>query len=601
MTTLTTSPPVWDLSDLYDSIDDPRIAADVAAARERAQAFETRYAGRIAARALTAETLRAALDEYEAILRQQDRPIAYAHLRFSADTSDPALGAFLQRMQEARTASTRHLIFLDLEVGKIPEATFAGIIGDPRLDPYRHYLEHQRALAAHYLSEPEEKLWEELANTGRRAFGRLFSEISSRMKFALRSKTGEPRELTQSEVLALLYDPDRETRRAAAAAITEGLQGEQHVLTFIFNTLLQEKAVSDRLRHYASPEASRHLDNELEPDVVRNVVNVCVCNYDLVAQYYAVKRQLLGLDELTHYDRYAPLLMEKSEIPFADAERLVLDSFAAFSPRVLEVTEPFFQRRWIDAELRPGKRGGAFCSSITPDLHPYVFMNYTGKPRDVMTLAHELGHAVHGMLARQHNYLNFHPVLPLAETASVFGEMLVFDALRSRLDSPRERLALLAEKIEDTFATVFRQATMFRFEQEAHRRRREEGELTAETLSEIWQRTMQEMFGESLRLGEEHRWWWLYIPHVYQTPFYVYAYAFGELLVLALYARYRREGAPFIDKYLALLAAGGSRRPAEILHALDIDIADPSFWQGGMDLIRGMVEEAKALAAGLMT
>ncbi len=602
MTVPTLSPPVWDLSDLYDAVDDPRIAADVTAARERAQALEARYAGRIACPELSAETLRSALDEYEAILRLQDRPMAYAHLRFSADTADPALGAFLQRMQEARTASTRHLIFLDLEIGKIPETTFADLIGDPRLDPYRHYVQHQRALAAHYLSELEEKLWEELANTGRRAFGRLFSEISSRMKFTLPGEAGQredgsPRELTQSEVLALLYDPDRGTRRAAAAAITAGLEGEQHVLTYIFNTLLQEKAVGDRLRRYDSPEASRHLDNELEPEVVQNVVDVCVRNYHLVAEYYAVKRQLLGLEELTHFDRYAPLLMEKSEISFSEAERLVLESFGAFSPRVLEVTEPFFQRRWIDAELRPGKRGGAFCSSITPDLHPYVFMNYTGKPRDVMTLAHELGHAVHGMLARQHNYLNFHPVLPLAETASVFGEMLVFDALRSRLESPRERLALLAEKIEDTFATVFRQATMYRFEQEAHRLRREEGELPVERLNEIWQRTMQEMFGQSLRLGEAHRWWWLYIPHVYQTPFYVYAYAFGELLVLALYARYRREGAPFIDKYLALLAAGGSRRPAEIVRALDIDIADPSFWQGGMDLIRGMVEEAKALAA----
>jgi oligoendopeptidase F len=589
--------PAWNLSDLYDSIDDPRITADVTAAREQAQAFEKQYAGRIATAELTAATLKQALDEYEAILRLQTRPIAYAHLRFSADTADSVLGAFFQRMQEERTASTRHLIFFDLEIGKIPEETFNRIIAGSLLEPYRHYLLHERELAAHYLSEPEEKVWEELANTGRRAFGRLFSEITSRMKFTLRKEGEEPRELTQSEVLALLYEPDRETRRAAAAAVTETLSGEHHVLTYIFNTLLQEKSVSDRLRRYETPEASRHLDNELEPEVVQHVVDVCVQNYDLVAEYYGVKRQLLGLDELTHYDRYAPLLLEKSEISFPDAQKLVLDSFQAFSPKVYEAAEPFFSRGWIDAELRPGKRGGAFCSSVTPDLHPYVFMNYTGKPRDVMTLAHELGHAVHGMLARQHHYLDFHPVLPLAETASVFGEMLVFDALRSRLESPRERVAMLAEKIEDTFATVFRQVTMFRFEQEAHRRRREEGELPVERLNEIWQTTMQEMFGDSLKLGDEHRWWWLYIPHVFNTPFYVYAYAFGELLVLALYARYQREGAPFIEKYLALLAAGGSQRPTEIVRALDIDIADPAFWQGGMDLIRTMVAEAKALAA----
>jgi oligoendopeptidase F len=600
MTTAAPSAPVWNLSDLYDSIEDPRIEADVTAARERAQSLEATYTGRIAASDLTAETLRLALDEYESILRQQDRPMVYASLRFSADTADPALGAFLQRMQEARTASTRHLIFLDLEIGKIPEAMFARIIDDPRLAPYRHYVQHQRALAAHYLSEPEEKLWEELSNSGRRAFGRLFSEITSRMKFTLPGDEAAgqpPRELTQSQLLALLYDPDRDTRRAAAAALSEGLESQQHVLAFIFNTLLQDKAVGDRLRRYESPEASRHLDNELEPEVVQHVVDACVRNYDLVAEYYEVKRGLLGLDELTHYDRYAPLLLEKSEIPFGEAERIVLDSFRAFSPRVSEATEPFFRKNWIDAELRPGKRGGAFCASVSPDLHPYVFMNYTGKPRDVMTLAHELGHAVHGMLARQHHYLDFHPVLPLAETASVFGEMLVFDALRARLESPRERLAILAEKIEDTFATVFRQATMYRFEQEAHRRRREDGELPVERVNEIWQSTMQQMFGGSLSLGEEHRWWWLYIPHVFNTPFYVYAYAFGELLVLALYARYRREGAPFIDQYLALLAAGGSRRPAEIVRALGIDIADPAFWQGGMDLIRAMVKEAKGLAA----
>jgi oligoendopeptidase F len=589
--------PAWDLSDLYDALDDPQIGADVTAARERAEAFEKRYAGRIATTELTAATLRAALDEYEAILRLQTRPIAYAHLRFSADTADPALGAFLQRMQEERTASTRHLIFFDLEIGKIPEETFQRVIADPQLAPYRHYVQHERELAAHYLTESEEKLWEELANSGRRAFGRLFSELTSRMKFALRREGEAPRELTQSEVLAMLYDPDREIRRAAAAAVSEALEGNQHVLGFIFNTLLQEKAVSDRLRHYDSPEASRHLDNELEPEVVQHVVDVCVRNYDLVADYYQVKRQLLGLDELTHYDRYAPLLLEKSEISFPEAQRLVLDSFRAFSPKVYDAAEPFFSRGWIDAELRSGKRGGAFCSSITPDLHPYVFMNYTGKPRDVMTLAHELGHAVHGMLARGHHYLDFHPVLPLAETASVFGEMLVFDALRSRLESPRERLAMLAEKIEDTFATVFRQVTMYRFEQEAHRRRREEGELPVERLNEIWQGTMQEMFGASLTLGDEHRWWWLYIPHVYNTPFYVYAYAFGELLVLALYARYQKEGTPFIDKYLALLSAGGSQRPTEIVRALDIDIAAPAFWQGGMDLIRRMVGEAKQLAA----
>jgi oligoendopeptidase F len=598
MTTAAPSAPVWDLADLYDSVEDPRIAADVATARERAQALEAAYTGRITSTDLTAETLRAAMDEYEAIMRLQDRPMVYASLRFSADTADPALGAFLQRMQEARTASTRHLIFVDLEISNMPEKTFDRVIDAPQLEPYRHYLRQQRALAAHYLTEPEEKLWEELANSGRRAFGRLFSEITSRLKFTVPGTAeGEPpRELTQSELLALLYEPERDTRRAAAAALSEGLRAQQHVLGYIFNTLLQDKAVGDRLRHYDSPEASRHLDNELEPEVVQHVVDTCVRNYDVVADYYEVKRRLLGLDELSHYDRYAPLLLEKTEIPFSEAERIVLDSFRAFSPRVFEAAEPFFRQSWIDAELRPGKRSGAFCSSVTPDLHPYVFMNYTGKPRDVMTLAHELGHAVHGMLARQHHYLDFHPVLPLAETASVFGEMLTFRRLQERYAAPQQRLAMLCGKIEDSFATVFRQVTLTRFEQALHDARQQQGELSAETINRLWLDANRPMFGDAVEITDGYAWWWSYIGHFIRSPFYCYAYAFGELLVLALYQKYRQEGQAFVPRYLELLSAGGSEAPHVLLARLGVDVTDPSFWELGLRLLTDMVAEAESLA-----
>ncbi len=275
---------------------------------------------------------------------------------------------------------------------------------------------------------------------------------------------------------------------------------------------------------------------------------------------------------------------------------MVLEAFGEFSPRLRDMAEPFFSKRWIDAALAEGKRGGAFCAGITPDLHPYVLMNYTGQPRDVMTLAHELGHGIHDVLASDNHLLDYHPVLPMAETASTFGEMLVFDKLRTELDSDSGRLALLCGKIEDTFATVFRQIAMYRFEQQAHRARRQEGELPTEKFDELWQRNMQEMFGASLKLGEEHACWWLYIPHIINTPFYVYAYAFGELLVLSLYAQYKREGAPFVERYFNLLAAGGSRAPADLVESMGFDIADRDFWQAGCDLIRQRVEQAKALA-----
>lgn len=594
---VTERPVVWDLSDLYAGPDDPGIQGDCDRLLARARAFEERYRGRIAAEELTPETLRTALDDYEAINRERTRPLAYASLRFSADTSDPGRGALLQKTQVESTAISTHLIFFDLEIGRIPDETFRRVIADPSLAAYRHYLEHERAIARHHLTEPEEKLLEELSNTGVRAWIRLFSEYTARTVFRVRLD-GEIREMNQSEALALLYDPDRDVRAAVAAAVTEALQGRSHVLTFIYNNLLLEKSTLDRLRRYDYPEQARHESNELSPEVVQNVVDVCVGGYDIVAEYYDLKRRLLGLDELTHVDRYAPLYDVRTEIPFERAREIVLDSFGRFDPSMREMADPFFTRNWIDAEVRPGKRGGAFCSYVSPDLHPYVFMNYTSKARDVMTLAHELGHALHGILASRNHFLDFYPALPMAETASVFAEMLVFEQLQQEIEDPRERLALLAGKIEDTFATVFRQATMFRFEQEAHRARRQEGELTTERYSSIWQARMQEMFGDSVRLGEEHAWWWLYIPHVFASPFYVYAYAFGELLVLALYARYKQEGAPFVQRYVDLLATGGSAAPEQVLSHLGIDIRRKEFWQGGVDLIRDMVRRAKELASG---
>lgn len=588
--------PAWDLSALYTGIEDPRVRGDMEAQVERAGRFAATYRGRIDAPDLTAERLLEATREYEAIHRAADRAATFAHLVYSADSSDPRHGALVQWTQEKSSAIRNLLVFFELEICAVPEERLAQLLADERLAPYRHYLEKEREAARFRLSEAEEKILEEKANSGARAFNRLFDETISNYGFRL-ALPGEPeRRVTESEVLALLYDGDRERRRIGAESLTEGIRELHRVLGLTFNTLLLDKATNDRLRGFEYPEQARHLSNEIDREVVDTVAEVCVAGYPMVADYYRLKGKLLGIDRLTHYDRYAPITAAHSQIPYAQAKEMVLNAFGAFDAAVHDAAAGFFAERRIDAALREGKRGGAFCCSVDADHSPYVLMNYTARPRDVMTLAHELGHGVHGCLAQRQNYLNYHSVLPLAETASVFGEMLVFERLMAELPGDAERLALLCEKIEDTFATTFRQIALYRFEQQVHRRRREEGELAVATLNEIWQATIQQMFGDSVELGEDHAWWWLYIPHFVHSPFYVYAYAVGELLVLSLYARYRQEGKAFVPRYLDFLAAGGSRRPAELLADLGIDIRQRSFWEGGIALIADTVRQAHELA-----
>lgn len=587
--------PAWDLSELYSGTDDPRIDTDLKLALENAKKFEAKYRNQVCRADIQPDELLQALDDYETLLREQSRPGAYASLHYSTDTIDPVRGALTQKVREIGSQISTHLLFFDLELAQLPLETFDRLLQSDALNKYRHYLQQQQSLAKHYLSEVEETILEETANVRGRAFKRLFTEVVSRIKFKF-EKDGEVKELSQSELLSYSYDPDRKLRRQASESLAAELSNSSHVLTFIHNTLLHDKQISDRLRKFEHPESDRHLSNEVDKAAVDAMTNVCVRNFDIVHQYYDLKRRLLGLDELAHYDRYAPLRQQKQEIAYADARNIVVDAFQRFSPRLGELVTPFFEKNWIDVPPRPGKRSGAFCAAVTPEHHPYVLLNYTGKARDVMTLAHELGHGVHDLLAGDNHYLDYHPVLPLAETASTFAELLVFEKLQHSLESDEERLALLCEKLEDTFATVFRQISMFRFERQLHAARREQGELTTEQINEMWQAAMSEMFGDSLKLGEDHRWTWLYIPHIVNTPFYVYAYAFGELLVLALYARYRQEGEAFLPKYFELLAAGGSQQPAELLQKLGFDIGSEEFWQGGCDLIRDNLEKAKVLA-----
>lgn len=592
--------PRWDLTDLYQSASDPKIEQDLDELDRQASAFESRYQGRLVGGELSIGELGEALTSYEAMSRLAARVGSYASLLYSTNTTDPARGALLQRVRERSSRTATKMIFFGLELGKAPEELFSAYLTAPELSAFHHFLQVQRDSAKHHLSQAEETVLEETANSRGRAFRRLWTEIVARMKFLL-EVDGEIKELSQAELLAYNYHPDRSLREKASLSLAETLKKRENSanLTFIMNTLLAEKEVMDRLRGYPTPESSRHLDNELPDQAVDTMVDVVVKNFPLVTEYYKLKGRLLGIDKLKHYDRYAPLKKSEEKIAYSKACEIVLDAYKAFSPQLHELALPFFEQGWIDAPVDEGKRGGAFCAGVSPDHHPYILLNYTDKPRDVMTLAHELGHGVHDRLASKQHALDYHPVLPLAETASTFGEMLTFEKLFSQLDNDGERLALMCEKLEDTFATVFRQISMYRFERAIHQARREEGELTTERYNELWQQCMGEMFGDALELEEPHAWTWLYIPHIVQTPFYVYAYAFGELLVLALYARYKAEGESFIGRYLELLSAGGSRAPQTILGELGIDITDAAFWQAGCDLIASNLQKAKDLASAI--
>jgi len=585
----------WDLSDLYAGPDDPKIDGDLDAAREDANRFAEAYRGRVGQ--LSPETLAEALDDLESIHARATRAAVFSQLLFAADTGVQRHGALLQHVQERCTELRTTLLFFELEWVALEASAADRFLEAPALEKRRHFLTSLRRYRPHVLTEAEERVLEEKANTGGRAFGRLFDELVADMRFRVESPDGSSRELGEEEVLALLYHAQRDERRAAADALTEGLRANARPLTFVFNTLVQDKAVEDRLRDYAHPISSRNLANEIEHESVDALLGACVARYPLVARYYRLKARLLGLDRLEDYDRYAPVGVDTGSVGFDEARRVVLSAYGDFAPELEGIVQHFFDRRWIDAELRSGKRGGAFCASTLPEAHPYVLLNYTGNLRDVMTVAHELGHGVHQYLARDRGLFEQDTPLTTAETASVFGEMLVFRRLLREESDPKVRLALLCGKIEDAFATVFRQVAMTRFEQSLHEARRSEGELAIERINTLWMDANQPMFGDSVHLRDDYGWWWLYIPHFVHSPFYCYAYAFGELLVLALLRRYDEEGDAFVPRYLDLLRAGGSDTPDALLARVGLDITDPGFWDGGLGLLEDLVAEAEGLAA----
>lgn len=588
----------WNLKDLYQSVDDPAIDTDLATAMKRAEAFAASYRGKIAGlHPEDADLVLTAVRELESLSEQMDKSCVFAMLVHAAQSEDPRHGALLSRTREQRTAINKHLIFFDLEWIQLSDDTAHKLTTHPKLERYRHFLELKRVWKPHYLSEPEEKLLDEKAITGKMAFGRLFEETISSLKFPYPAGPNQGTVLLSlQEILAKLYDPDREVRRLAADGLSSTLKENSRLLTFIFNNIVLDHQSDTELRHFASPMASRNLANETTDKVVEALMSAAEKHYELVRRYYRLKGKLLKIDRLRDYDRYAPLAAPPP-CDWQTARRIVTDSYQAFSPRAGQIIGEFFDKNWIDAELRPGKRSGAFSASAVPSVHPYILMNFTDRIRDVMTLAHELGHGLHQYLSRGQGYLQCDTPLTTAETASVFGEMLTFQQLLTVYPDPKVRLAMLCGKIEDSFATVFRQVVLTRFELDLHKARAEQGELSGEAIGDIWQAANRKMFGDVVEMTDGYGCWWSYIGHFIRSPFYCYAYAFGELLVLALYQKYRQDGKAFVPRYLDLLAAGGSAAPDVLLKKLGVDVNDPGFWELGLQLLGDMVTEAERLAA----
>ena len=585
----------WDLEPLLDGEGETGVERRLDEALERAQAFAARYAGKLAE--LDGAGLAEAMRELGEIYELVGRVGTYAGLRFSTDTADPTNGALLQKVQERETALETTLLFFDLEWAALPDERAEELLADAGLDFCRHHLRNVRRYREHLLSEPEEKILAEKSLTGASAWARLFEELTSALEVILPG-TGElsDEKVALDVALSRLALPDREVRRTAAEAVTAALAPGLRTRAFVFNTLLADKGVDDRLRRYPNWLAARNLANEASDESVRALIEAVRGRYELARRWYRLKARLLGIERLADYDRMAAVTQDEVTFTYAQARELVLDCYGGFSPELGELAGRFFSERWIDAPVRPAKRGGAFCASAVPSAHPYVLLNYTSRRRDVLTLAHELGHGVHFALAARQGLFHQGTPLTLAETASVFGETVVFGRLLAEDSTPASRLALLAENLEDTIATVFRQVAMNRFEELAHTNRREQGELSVERIGELWAESQAELLGDSVEITEGYRSWWSYVPHFINTPGYVYAYAYGQLLALAVYERYEEHGAEFVPRYLELLAAGGSRSPEELGRIVDVDLADPGFWEAGLDLVEHQLEEAEAAA-----
>lgn len=532
------------------------------------------------------------------------RAHSWAALRFAELMTDEARGALVQMVLERATALETKLLFFDLEWAALDDAEVEELLADPALDFCSHHLRSIRRYRPHLLTEPEEKILAEKSVTGATAWARLFDELTSTISVELPATDGTGTHKTGlEEGLSVLAHPDREVRRRAAQAVTEGLAPGLRTRAYVFNTLLADKATDDRLRGYPSWISSRNLANEASDESVDALVAAVTSRYDIPQRWYALKARLLGIDRICDYDRMASVADTDVEIGWNEAKTVVLDAYGSFSGELASVVSRFFDGAWIDAPVRPGKRPGAFCSYTVPSHHPYVLLNWTGRQRDVLTLAHELGHGVHAWLAREQGVFHQSTPLTLAETASVFGETVTFGRLLDATSDAGARLSLLAESLEGSIATVFRQIAMNRFEDAVHNHRRAAGELSVDLFGEIWAETQAEMLGDAVEITDGYRTWWSYIPHFMSTPGYVYAYAYGQLLALSVYRQYTTVGPDFVQTYLELLAAGGSRSPEDLGQIVGVDLTDQQFWVGGLAIVEEQLQAAEAAArdAGRLT
>jgi oligoendopeptidase F len=586
--------PEWNLADLYAGIDVPEVAADLAKMDSDCVAFETDYKGKLAEHSASEDGgkwLAEAVRRYEAIDDLAGRLGSYAGLVHAGDSVDAAISKFYGDISERLTAASTHLLFFALELNRIDDAVIEQAMRTPELGHYRPWIEDLRKDKPYQLEDRVEQLFHEKSQTGYSAWNRLFDQTISSLRFKVSGK-----ELAIEPALNLLQDRDGKKRKASAEALAKTFKANERTFALITNTLTKDKDISDRWRGFADVADSRHLNNRVEREVVDALVSSVRAAYPKLShRYYRLKAGWFKRKKLAHWDRNAPLpFAATGSIAWPEAQDMVLTAYRGFSPRMADIAERFFTDRWIDAPVRPGKAPGAFSHPTTPSAHPYVLMNYQGKPRDVMTLAHELGHGVHQVLAARNGALMAPTPLTLAETASVFGEMLTFRRLLSQTRNAKQRQALLAGKVEDMINTVVRQIAFYSFERAVHTERKN-GELTAERIGQIWLSVQGESLGPAIEIKPGYENFWMYIPHFIHSPFYVYAYAFGDCLVNSLYAVYEHASDGFAERYLAMLAAGGTKHYSELLKPFGLDAKDPKFWDGGLSVISGMIDELEAM------
>lgn len=581
--------PEWNLADLYPAPDSPAFAADVKAARERCSAFAAAWTGKLASS--SPSELARAISEYDSLSDLVGRIGSYAQLHYVGDTTDPARAKFYGDVSNTLTELSSQLLFFELELNKIDDKALAIAMKEPALAHYKPWLDNLRMEKPYQLDDRLEQLFLEKSQTAAGAFNRLFDETMADLRFEVDGK-----QLTLEPTLNLMQSPDEKRRKAGAEALAKTFKANLRLFGLITNTLAKDKDISDRWRGFKDIADARHLSNRVEPEVVAALVDAVRAAYPVLShRYYRMKAKWLGKDKLMHWDRNAPLPQEDTrDIPWDEARETVLSAYGEFAPEMAAIARSFFDRRWIDAPARPGKSPGAFAHPTVPSAHPYVLLNYLGKPRDVMTLAHELGHGVHQVLAAPQGALMASTPLTLAETASVFGEMLTFQRILRNTTDPKKRKALLASKVEDMINTVVRQIAFYTFERKVHSARKD-GELTPDQLNAIWMEVQLESLGDAITFGEGYEVFWTYIPHFIHSPFYVYAYAFGDCLVNSLYARYTESEAGFQDKYFAMLKAGGTKHHSELLKPFGLDATDPAFWQKGLSVISGMIDELERM------